>query len=77
MVPELVSVTCLPPQAMYGPIAEPCANTVIAHKRSEEALRQIRTSLVTRPISTHSTTKMLPLASKQAEWGAMNFPGTN
>jgi len=36
--------------------------------RRHETLR----SLVTRPTSTHSTTKMLPSRSKQAPWGQMN-----
>src|SRR5437762_12393510 len=32
-------------------------------------------SLVTRPTSTHSTTKIFPAWSKQALCGQMNFPG--
>ena len=34
-------------------------------------------SFVTRPTSTHSTTKMLPSLSKQAPCGQMNRPGMN
>ena len=48
-------------------------------------LRSLRTafrlhtlrSFVTRPTSTHSTTKMFPSRSKIALWGAMNLPGMN
>src|ERR1043166_6142939 len=44
-------------------------------RRGDSRLGQTRRSFVTRPISTHSTTKMFPLWSKHAPWGQTNLPG--